>query len=83
MNNSRISKVLLVRSVLVNDLCTSITKQHVVHVHVVMGFSHELLLKSTAQSYTQKKGTGSFSSEAVLIFTQREDTQVPTPKPVL
>lgn len=36
----------------------------------VMEFSHELMLK--------KKGTASSLSEAVFIFTQREDTQVST-----
>lgn len=44
-----------------------------------MEFSHGLVQKSTAWvTYFLKKGTGCSLSEAVLIFTKREDTQVST-----
>lgn len=83
MNNGKIIKVLFVRSALVNDLCMSIAKQHS---NVVA--KNEMFISAVgSQSWIdaevdhvvgKKKGTGGSSSEAVLIFTQREDTQVST-----
>lgn len=78
MNNGRLIKCFLDRSALVNDLCAF--KENCSF--VLMEFSHGLMLKSTAVTKKNEKGTGGSLSEAVFVFTQREDAHVARSKSV-